>query len=437
MVIAPDADLDLAVEAALFSGYGTAGQRCTSLGTVIAHEEVHDEFLRRFTEAVRDAPVGDPASSAVVYGPLLDEKFAHSYETALSWIDAHHTVLGSSAVGRITAESPRAGFVGDPSDGLYYHPVLVAGVRPTDKIFLEETFGPLVGVTTYRTLDEAIELANAPGYGLSAAVWTRDPVTAFRFRQGIGAGMVSVNNSTSGAEAHLPFGGNGKSGNGSRQSGVWVLDQFTRWQSVNWDFSGTLQKAQMDVTTVESDLDYRLLLLPGPTKPEKAFGADGGDRDHLRRRHGGTGPVQDRWSAQVRWTTVLAWPIVQSGKAARARSASFPVRRNTWSTWILTGPERSTVTVWPSKRPTTSTTASPPAKGLPPTERPGPVTVTLTSSARFAPMAIRTGAVGPAVSKETVPSGTDTFRAASPPSRTRSPVSCATWSTMPSFCGVR
>ncbi|MFC5198871.1 aldehyde dehydrogenase family protein [Streptomyces kaempferi] len=258
MVIAPDADLDLAVEAALFSGYGTAGQRCTSLGTVIAHEEVHDEFLRRFTEAVRDAPVGDPASSAVVYGPLLDEKFAHSYETALSWIDAHHTVLGSSAVGRITAESPRAGFVGDPSDGLYYHPVLVDGVRPTDKIFLEETFGPLIGVTTYRTLDEAIELANAPGYGLSAAVWTRDPATAFRFRQGIGAGMVSVNNSTSGAEAHLPFGGNGKSGNGSRQSGVWVLDQFTRWQSVNWDFSGTLQKAQMDVTTVESDLDYRL-----------------------------------------------------------------------------------------------------------------------------------------------------------------------------------
>ncbi|MFD3531013.1 aldehyde dehydrogenase family protein [Streptomyces sp. NPDC058664] len=257
MVIAPDADLDLAVQAALFSGYGTAGQRCTSLGTVIAHEDVRAEFVRRFTEAVRTAPVGDP-SEGVVYGPLLDEKFARSYETALSWIDDHHTVLGSSAVGRITAESPREGFVGDPSDGLYYHPVLVDGVRPTDRIFLEETFGPIVGVTTYRTLDEAIELANTPGYGLSAAVWTSDPATAFRFRQGVGAGMVSVNNSTSGAEAHLPFGGNGKSGNGSRQSGVWVLDQFTRWQSMNWDFSGSLQKAQMDVATVEADLSYRL-----------------------------------------------------------------------------------------------------------------------------------------------------------------------------------
>ncbi|MEE1818765.1 aldehyde dehydrogenase family protein [Streptomyces sp. SP18ES09] len=257
MVLAPDADLDLAVQAALFSGYGTAGQRCTSLGTVIAHEDVHDEFVRKFDEAVRAAAVGEPAEG-VVYGPLLDEKFARSYEEALSWIEEHHTVLGSSAIGRITAESPREGFVGDASDGLYYHPVLVDGVRSTDRIFLEETFGPVVGVTTYRTLDEAIELANTPGYGLSAAVWTSDPATVFRFRQGIGAGMVSVNNSTSGAEAHLPFGGNGKSGNGSRQSGIWVLDQFTRWQSMNWDFSGSLQKAQMDVATVEADLDYRL-----------------------------------------------------------------------------------------------------------------------------------------------------------------------------------
>jgi aldehyde dehydrogenase (NAD+) len=257
MVIAPDANLDLAVEAALFSGYGTAGQRCTSLGTVIAHADVHDEFVRRFDEAVRSAAVGDPAAE-VVYGPLLDERFARGFENVLGWIGDHHTVLGSTAVGRITEDAPRDGFVGDPSAGLYYHPVLLDGVRADDTVFTEETFGPLVGVTTYRTLDEAIELGNAPGYGLSSAIYTNDPATAFRFRQGIGAGMVSVNNSTSGAEAHLPFGGNGKSGNGSRQSGVWVLDQFTRWQSMNWDFSGSLQKAQMDVATVETDTDYRL-----------------------------------------------------------------------------------------------------------------------------------------------------------------------------------
>ncbi|HEV7651748.1 MAG TPA: aldehyde dehydrogenase family protein [Actinophytocola sp.] len=257
MVVAPDANLDLAVEAALFSGYGTAGQRCTSLGTVIAHADVHDEFVRRFDEAVRAAPVGDPAAD-VVFGPLLDERFARGFDTTLGWIADHHTVLGSTAVGRITAAAPREGFVGDPATGLYYHPVLLDGVRADDKVFTEETFGPIVGVTTYRTLDEAIELANAPGYGLSSAVYTNDPATAFRFREAVGAGMVSVNNSTSGAEAHLPFGGNGRSGNGSRQSGVWVLDQFTRWQSMNWDFSGALQKAQMDVATIEPDTGYRL-----------------------------------------------------------------------------------------------------------------------------------------------------------------------------------
>ncbi len=200
MVVAPDADLDLAVEAALFSGYGTAGQRCTSLGTVIAHEDVHAEFVRRFASVVASAPVGAPDAD-VVYGPMLDEKFARGFEETLGWIGDHHTVLGSSALGRIGTGSPRAGFVGDPSTGLYYHPVLLAGVRPTDKVFTEETFGPIVGVTSYRTLDEAIELANAPGYGLSSAVYTSAPRTAFRFRQGVSAGMVSVNNSTSGAEA--------------------------------------------------------------------------------------------------------------------------------------------------------------------------------------------------------------------------------------------
>jgi aldehyde dehydrogenase (NAD+) len=167
-------------------------------------------------------------------------------------------VLGSDAVGRITDAAPREGFVGDHGAGLYYHPVLLDGVRAEDEVFAQETFGPIIGVLGYRTLDEAIELANAPGYGLSASVYTNDPATAFRFRRGISAGMVSVNNSTSGAEAHLPFGGNGRSGNGSRQSGIWVLDQFTRWQAMNWDYSGSLQKAQMDVATVRPDLGYRL-----------------------------------------------------------------------------------------------------------------------------------------------------------------------------------
>jgi aldehyde dehydrogenase (NAD+) len=161
-------------------------------------------------------------------------------------------------VGRITPSNPRAGFVGEPSAGLFYHPVIVDGVGPEDALFREETFGPIVGVCAYDTLDEAIELANLPGYGLSSSIYTADPTEAFRFRAGVGAGMVSVNNSTSGAEAHLPFGGNGRSGNGSRQSGRWVLDQFTRWQAMNWDYSGRLQKAQMDTTAIAPDLGFRL-----------------------------------------------------------------------------------------------------------------------------------------------------------------------------------
>ncbi|ADG88887.1 aldehyde dehydrogenase [Thermobispora bispora] len=244
MVIMPDADLDLAVEGALFSGFGTAGQRCTSLGTAIVHEDVHDEFLDRFVTAVRNAKIGDP-NGDVLYGPLLDHKFAERFEEYLTWIQPHHTVL-PGPIGRMEGE------------GLYYHPVIVDGVRPDDRLFLEETFGPIVGVTTFSTLDEAIELANKPGYGLSSSIYTTDPKAAFRFRAGVSAGMVSVNNSTSGAEAHLPFGGNGKSGNGSRQSGMWVLDQFTRWQAMNWDYSGRLQKAQMDVAEITPDLGFRL-----------------------------------------------------------------------------------------------------------------------------------------------------------------------------------
>ena len=257
MVVTANADLDLAVEGALFGGFGTAGQRCTSLGTVICHESVHDEFLIRFDRATSAAAVGDPFAD-VLYGPMLDSRFAERFEKYLGWIGPAHRVLGSTGIGRITAANPRAGFVGDPAAGLFYHPTIVDGVRPGDEIFDQETFGPLVGVTTYQSMDQAIELANAPGYGLSSAIYTNDAREAFAFRQGVSAGMVSVNNSTSGAEAHLPFGGNGKSGNGSRQSGVWVLDQFTRWQSLNWDYSGRLQKAQMDVAELTPDLEFRL-----------------------------------------------------------------------------------------------------------------------------------------------------------------------------------
>jgi aldehyde dehydrogenase (NAD+) len=257
LVVMPDADLDLAVEGALFSGFGTAGQRCTSLGTVIVDESVHDDFLTRFTAAVEAAPVGDPTAD-VLYGPMIHERFLERFEGWLGMVEGHHEVSGSTGTGRITAANPRAGFVGDPEAGIFCHPTIVAGVRAGDELYRHETFGPIVGVARCGGFDEAVELANGHGYGLSASIYTNDPRSAMRFRERVSAGMVSVNNSTSGAEAHLPFGGNGKSGNGSRQSGIWVLDQFTRWQAMNWDYAGKLQRAQMDVAEVEGDPAFRL-----------------------------------------------------------------------------------------------------------------------------------------------------------------------------------
>jgi alpha-ketoglutaric semialdehyde dehydrogenase len=257
LVVMPDSDLALAVEGALFSGFGTAGQRCTSLGTVIVHESVHDEFLRRFTRAVETAAIGDPFE-AVLYGPMISARFCERFLGWLDWAQPHHAISGSTGTGRITADNPRHGFVGDPEAGLFVHPTIVDGVTLDDDLYKQETFGPIVGVATFGDFEEAMALANGHGYGLSASIYTTDPLNVFRFRERISAGMVSVNNSTTGAEAHLPFGGNGRSGNGARQSGVWVLDQFTRWQAMNWDYSGGLQKAQMDVADLAGDPSFRL-----------------------------------------------------------------------------------------------------------------------------------------------------------------------------------
>jgi aldehyde dehydrogenase (NAD+) len=257
LVVMPDADLDLAVEGSLFSGFGTAGQRCTSLGIAIVHADVHDDFMVRFEKAAGQAAIGDPTQD-VLYGPMISRRFCDRFLGWLDLIEPHHRVSGSTGTGRITAANPREGFVGDPEAGIYCHPTIVDGVRAEDALYATETFGPIVAVASFDTFDQAMDLANGHGYGLSSSIYTRDPLSVFRFRERISAGMVSVNNSTSGAEAHLPFGGNGRSGNGSRQSGIWVLDQFTRWQAMNWDYSGHLQKAQMDVADLEADAGFRL-----------------------------------------------------------------------------------------------------------------------------------------------------------------------------------
>jgi aldehyde dehydrogenase (NAD+) len=259
LVIMDDADMDLAVAGTVFSAFATAGQRCTSLGTVIVDDKIHDRFLSRFAHATQQASIGDPTRE-VLYGPMLEERFLRRFEGEwLELIGHHHGVQGSQGVGRITSANPRDGFVGEaPERGMFVHPTIVSGVGSDDALANTETFGPIVGVARFSDWEQAIALANGHGYGLSAAIYTRDPKHAFRFRADVSAGMVSINNSTAGAEAHLPFGGNGRSGNGSRQAGVWVLEEFSRWQSVNWDYGGQFQRAQMDVADIQADLDFRL-----------------------------------------------------------------------------------------------------------------------------------------------------------------------------------
>lgn len=257
MVVMPDANLDLVLDGALFAGFGTAGQRCTSLGTLWLHESIYDTFLAKYSNTVSEAKIGDPFQD-VLYGPMINEKYLNNHLRHLEMIQSHHQVSGSSGIGRITKSNPRNNFVGDPENGVFAHPTIVAGVKEGDELYRTETFGPLVTVGKFKTLDEAIALSNGHGYGLSSAIYTNDPENVWRFREGISAGMVSINNSTSGAEAHLPFGGNGRSGNGSRQSGIWVLDQFTRWQSMNWDWSNKLQKAQMDTVELEHNPNFTL-----------------------------------------------------------------------------------------------------------------------------------------------------------------------------------
>src|SRR3954463_5719157 len=143
MVVMDDADVDLAVEGALFGGFGTAGQRWTSLGAAIVHESVHDAFVSKLDERLRASTIGDPMQD-VLYGPMIHERFAERFEDWLGLIRDHHTVLGSDHRGRITASAPWANFPGDPEAGVFYHPAIVDGVTLEDELYRTETFGPMI-----------------------------------------------------------------------------------------------------------------------------------------------------------------------------------------------------------------------------------------------------------------------------------------------------
>jgi aldehyde dehydrogenase (NAD+) len=247
LIINKDANLEKAIPTSIVSCYGTGGQRCTSTGNIIIHKDIYDEFKKRFLAALQKIKVGNTNESEdVLYGPLIAERYLTNFLSHLDWgkKDGGTLLAGS---GRISGSQPYPHFVGDPDKGWFVSPTLWEGVTPKNRLFQEEIFGPTVNLCKASSIDEAMDWANAHPYGLSSAIFTQDASVMLRFKETIEAGMSSINNSTTGAEAHLPFGGIKASGNGTRESGIWVLDSYTRWHAVNVDLADQLQLAQMDV----------------------------------------------------------------------------------------------------------------------------------------------------------------------------------------------
>ena len=262
LVIMPSANIDNAVEGAYWAGFGTAGQRCTSLGNLILHKDIYDEFMEKFMAKVKSTRIGDSMRNEnVLYGPMLSEKYAVDFLKGIDMCKADGaTQLWGE--GRITGDSAPENFLADASEGVYMWPHVFADVTEDMDCFHNEVFGPVVTIVKANDFEHALHLANASPYGLSSAIYTNDRLEAYQYKTGIKAGMTGINNSTTGAEAHLPFGGVKGSGNGTRESGIWVLEAYSYWHAVNDELSGKLQLAQMDVDEIEieeAEVDYSAL----------------------------------------------------------------------------------------------------------------------------------------------------------------------------------
>ncbi|MCB0326861.1 MAG: aldehyde dehydrogenase family protein [Bdellovibrionales bacterium] len=266
LVVMEDANLDLAVHGAVWASYGTAGQRCTSAGNIILHKSIAAKFVQEFVKQSKAIKIGNPnLDESVLYGPMIDkhyfDHFMEHFEKAQK--DGAKLIMGD---GRITKDHKPENFSGDPENGYYLWPTLWENIKIDDWLAQNEVFGPCVGIIEVGSIEEAIECANGTNYGLSSAIYTQNRMYAYQFKSQIQSGMCSINNSTTGAEAHLPFGGMKNSGNGTRESGIWVLDAFTQWQAVNDELSGKLQLAQMDTEMLDQELSSNLQLdeiIPG------------------------------------------------------------------------------------------------------------------------------------------------------------------------------
>jgi acyl-CoA reductase-like NAD-dependent aldehyde dehydrogenase len=237
IIVMDDAALELAVDGIVWSAFGTSGQRCTAASRVIVHEAVYDQLASRLVARVEEMRLGPGWEDETDIGPVINR-------TALDKIDSYTGIGRDEGATLLTGGEVARG---DGLDkGFYYRPTVFGDVEAGMRIAQEEIFGPTTALIRVRSLDEAIAVSNGVEYGLSSSIFSRDVNRAFRAIRDLNTGITYVNAGTIGAEVHLPFGGTKDTGNGHREAGQAALDVFTEWKSVYVDYSGKLQRAQID-----------------------------------------------------------------------------------------------------------------------------------------------------------------------------------------------
>jgi acyl-CoA reductase-like NAD-dependent aldehyde dehydrogenase len=237
ILVLDDADLDLAVEGIVWSAFGTSGQRCTAASRVIVQEGVYEELQSRLVSAAEKLRLGPGWEEGIDVGPVINRR---SLEKIHSYTEIGQDEGAKLLTGGEVADGDGLG------DGFFYRPTIFGEVEPGMRIAQEEIFGPTTALIRVRDVDEAIRVSNGIKFGLSSSIFTRDVNKAFRAMRDLQAGITYINAGTIGAEVHLPFGGTKDTGNGHREAGQAALDVFTEWKSIYVDYSGKLQKAQID-----------------------------------------------------------------------------------------------------------------------------------------------------------------------------------------------
>ena len=245
IMVMDDADVDLAVDGALWGAFGTAGQRCTAASRIAVHAKVYDEFVEKLAGRAKKLRVGYGLDANVDMGPNVSEgqiKTVQKYVKIGQDEGAKVVAGGKSITGKTDTW--------DYSKGYFHEPTVFADVKPDMRIAQEEIFGPVTAVMKIQSLEEAIAVGNGVQYGLSSSIYTRDINKAFTAMRDMYTGIFYVNAPTIGAEVHLPFGGTKATGNGHREAGVAGLDVFSEWKSIYVDYSGSLQRAQIDTEEI-------------------------------------------------------------------------------------------------------------------------------------------------------------------------------------------